>query len=362
MTHADRVAALRGLGFSAPHATLLTHVLLHSGCLLRRQVLAASGRCDGRVTTRFLRRLVRAGRTTVRLYGRRTRLYHLRHPYLYDLIEAPAAVFRARPDVAVLVRRLMTVDTLLAFQEARVLATPADKIDYFERERGVDRRRFPARPTPPTRGGRAVARRPFLDPTPVLIEPTDERVSFVYVQGPARGLAGFRTWLEAYAPLLGALPASRVVFATVDPDGFRDRVEASFGRWQRAPQAGVAAAEQRRRLALWRYFRIRKDVDLWGAWAVSPALAGAKRRLKSALPSPPDEREYAHWREHHRLFESPDRPSPDAAAVAHVGLLVHHIRARYDVFGTFVAHSLRAPGRTVRRTPSRIDSAPSRAA
>src|SRR5450756_1555593 len=92
---------------------------------------AASGCGDGRVTTKFLRRLVSRGLASRAAYARRTRLYHVRHPYLYAMVGQRESAFRRRATPSAIVRRLMVLDTLLAHPEARVLATAEEMTAYF---------------------------------------------------------------------------------------------------------------------------------------------------------------------------------------------------------------------------------------
>ncbi len=123
----DSVAELQRSGYRRRHAAFLAHVLACGGYFLRRQLLAATQQPDGGVATKFLRRLVARGYADRGVYGRRTRLYHLRDWYFYETIGDANSPCRRRADLRTIVRRLMTLDTVLAFPEARALATAEEK-------------------------------------------------------------------------------------------------------------------------------------------------------------------------------------------------------------------------------------------
>ncbi len=260
----DCVAELQRSGYRRRHAAFLAHVLACGGYFLRRQLLAATQQPDGGVATKFLRRLVARGYAHRGVYGRRTRLYHLRDGYLYETIGDANSPCRRRAGLRTIVRRLMTLDTVLAFPEARALVTAEEKRDYFGAQRRLYEGLFPMRWDRCGRHGPRCLQRVFPDRTPILVEPPDDRVSIVYVQGPGSSLAGWTTFLETYAPLLSYLPRARVVFATVDPEGFRASVETAFARWRTDPQAKVQARARARRVALRRYFELRRQVGVDG--------------------------------------------------------------------------------------------------
>jgi hypothetical protein len=255
----------------------------------------------------------------------------------------------------------MTLDTVLAFSEARTLVTLEEKRDYFGAQRGLRETLFPVRWERWGRRGPRCVRRVFPDRTPILIDPPDDRVSIVYVQGPANSLAGWTTCLEAYAPLLAHLPRARVVFATVDPEGFRASVEGTFARWRADPQASVRVRARARRVALRRYFQLRRQVEWMVSWDVPPALRAALNVARRPFADVTYDHAYEQWKLDGDALIARVGACPEEVAVAHVELLVHRIPHRYDCFGTLVAQSLRASIPTGRRHQRRIDSARPRA-
>ena len=361
MTLLDSVAELQRSGYRRRHAAFLAHVLACGGYFLRRQLLAATQQPDGGVATKFLRRLVARGYAHRGVYGRRTRLYHLRDGYLYETIGDPNSPCRRRVGLRAIVCRLMTLDTVLAFPEARALVTAEEKRDYFGAQRRLYEGLFPMRWERCGRHGPRCLQRVFPDRTPILVEPPDDRVSIVYVQGPGSTLTGWTTFLETYAPLLSYLPRARVVFATVHPEGFRASVEVAFARWRTDPQAKVRARAQARRAALRRYFQLRRQVEGMVFWDVPPGLRAALNRARRAFADSTYDDTYKRWKLEGEASFARVGSGPEAIAVAHVELLVHEIPHRYDCFGTLVAQSLRAKILTGRWPARSIHSARVRA-
>jgi hypothetical protein len=361
MTLPEAVAGLQRYGYPRRHAAFLACVLAHGGYFLRRQLLAAMERPDGAMTTKFLRRLVAHGYVRRATYARRTQLYHVHHAFFYDALGDPNSPFQRRAGLRAIVRRLMTVDTLLAFPDTRALGTADEKRDDFVTHRGVREGLLPVRWDRRGRHGPRCIRRLFPDRTPILIEPDGEGVVLVYVQGPARSLGGWTTWLETYAPVMSSLPRVRVLFATVDPEGFGAAVQATFARWQADPQAQLRARAKRRAAALRRYFQLRRQVEWMVSRDVSSTLRAALNAARRGFTDDQYDRTFERWKLDGEALIARYAACPEGVAVAHVALAVHRIAHRYDCFGTLVAQSLRAPVRGPSRRPARIDSARERA-
>jgi hypothetical protein len=361
MTLLDSIAELQRSGYRRRHAAFLANVLACGGYFLRRHLVAATQQPDGGVATTFLRRLVARGYAHRGVYGRRTRLYHLRDRYFYETIGDANSPFRHRAGLRAIVRRLMTLDTVLAFPDARALVTAEEKRDYFGAQRRLFEGLFPMRWERCGRHGPRCLYRVFPDRTPILVEPPDDGVSIVYVQGPGSSLAGWTTFLETHAPLVSYLPRARVVFATVDPEGFRASVEAAFARWRTDPQANVRARARARQMALRRYFELRRQVEWMVSWDVPPRLRAALDRARRSFAGSTYDDTYERWKLQGDASFARVGTGPEAIAVAHVELLVHEIPHRYDCFGTLVAQSLRANLLTGRWLARSLDSARERA-
>ncbi len=320
----DSVAELQRCGYRRRHAAFLANVLACGGYFLRRQLVAATQQPDGGVATKFLRRLVARGYAHRGVYGRRTRLYHLRDGYFYETIGDANSPCQRRVGVRAIVRRLMTLDTVLAFPDARALVTAEEKRDHFGSQRGLREGLFPVRWERRGRHGPRDVRRVSPDRAPILVEPPDDRVSIVYVQGPANSLAGWTTFLEIYGPLLSFLPRARA----------------------RARQA-----------ALRRYLQLRRQVEGMVSWDVPPALRAALNLARRPLADAAYDYAYERWKLDGEALIARVEPSPEQLEVAHVELVVQRIPYRYDCFGTLVAQSLRARKPRGRPRPRRIDSA-----
>jgi hypothetical protein len=354
MTLPDAVAELLRCGYPRRHAAFLAGVLAAGGYFLRRQLLAATERPDGAAITSFLRRLVAHGYVRRATYARRTQLYHVRHPFFYDALGDPNSPFQRRAGLRAMVRRLMTVDTLLALPEATALGTAEEKREYFVTNRGVREGLLPVRWDRRGRHGPRCIRQLFPDRTPILIEPDGEGVVLVYVQGPASSLGGWTTWLETYAPVMSSLPRVRVIFATVDPEGFGAPARAAFAGWQSDPQAQVRRRARRRAAALRRYCQLRRQVEWMAPSDVSVTLRAALNTARRGFTDAQYDRTFERWKLDGEALIARYAACPEGLAVAHVELVVHPIAHRYDCFGTLVAESLRAP----RRLPSPPRQAP----
>ena len=151
------------------------------------------------------------------------------------------------------------------------------------------------------------------------------------------------------------------MFATVDPEGFRASVETAFARWRTDPQAKVQARARARRVALRRYFELRRQVEWMVSWDVPPRLRAALDRARQSFAGRTYDDTYERWKLHGDASFARVGTGPEAIAVAHVELLVHEIPHRYDCFGTLVAQSLRAKLLTGRWLARSLDSARERA-
>jgi hypothetical protein len=143
---------------------------------------------------------------------------------------------------------------------------------------------------------------------------------------------------------MSSLTRVRVVFATVDPEGFGAPVRAAFARWQSDPQAQVRRRAKRRAAALRRYFQLRRQVEWMAPSDVSATLRAALNAARRGFTDAQYDRTFERWKLDGEALIARYAACPEGVAVAHVELVVHHIAHRYDCFGTLVAESLRAPG------------------
>ncbi len=358
MTYHERVAVLRHWGYPAPQAAFLAHVLVLGGCFLRRQFVAFHGRRDGRYVTTFLHRLVSFKQARRRVFGRRTCVYHLDHPALYDRMDESNSRDSRRGAPGAIVHRLMTLDVVLNHAPARVLATEAEKCDYFTRERGLSSDLFPATWYPRRRAGQRDVIRYFADRVPIVLEAADDGgVSFLYVQRPATSLAGWTTFLYAYASLLTALPRAEVVFCSVDVAGFEGSVQAVFDAWRRTARARQWREAAALRMALQRHPANRRWAEPSSGTPMSRATRAVLNAAEHRFRDPRYADLYPAWRTgaDRVLDECFSRQMP--AHVEHVTLRLRAVPHQYDAFGTAIAHDLRCPRPNTRRRRPRPDSA-----
>jgi hypothetical protein len=239
-----------------------------------------------------------------------------------------------------------------------VLATEAEKCDYFTRERGLRSDLFPARWYHRLRASQTNVLRYFADRAPILLEPVSEGgVSFLYVQGPATSLAGWTTFLHTYASLLTALPRAEVVFCSVDVAGFEPSVRAGFDGWRRTARARQWREAAALRVALNRYPANRRWAEQPSSTPMSRATRAVLNAAEHRFRDPRYADLYPAWRTggDRVLDECFSRQIP--VHVDHVTLRLHAVPHRYDAFGTAIAQDLRGPPQDRQRRRPGIQSA-----
>ena len=173
MPHLEhRTAAVQALGWSPGDAHWLALVCLYSGVFTRLQYRDWHHR-DKSAASRFVQRLTAAGVARDHpLPERRTpqRFCHVFGRTLYRVLGIENAHQRRLGSPALLWRRLLTLDCLLAYPDANWLATGSEKLQYFF-DRGYDEEELPQR----LLGDRAFDH-VNLNP----IEGGEDRVSFVF--------------------------------------------------------------------------------------------------------------------------------------------------------------------------------------
>ncbi len=146
MTFTERVAAVQVLGFDARQAAFLTTVALHSGYCLRRQYASFAALKCGKSVRDFLERLIEqqlADRVTFR--ADRGAVYHLFGRRLYHAIGQEKSRNRRHASPAVIARRLMLLDFVMAQPGADWYATEADTAALFVTRLGVPESILPKR-------------------------------------------------------------------------------------------------------------------------------------------------------------------------------------------------------------------------
>jgi hypothetical protein len=191
MTADQRVAALKGLGFTTRQSRFLATVALHSGYCLRRQYEAFAGIQYGKNVRRFLDALVER-RLADRFTGRADRghVYHLRARSLYRALGDEDNRNR-RKGSAQIARKLMLLDYVLSRPDAEWFATEAEKVHLFVQRFGVPPEALPGRMVRPSDEGTAAHARFFLRMLPLYLSGEAPVVHFVYLATEAGGRASW---------------------------------------------------------------------------------------------------------------------------------------------------------------------------
>lgn len=213
MTTSSLFDGLQWFGYTARQAAFLRLVMQFGGYFVRRHVAAFLGGGDGGLTTDFVRQLVARRHATCAVYQRKTQVLHVFAKPLYAAIGEPDNRNRRAAEPATIVRKLLTIDVVLAHKTEVFLATAGEKIDYFA-TLGVPASALPTTRYQPRGGPGSATLRHFVDKAPIWRSEADSSAVFAYVRTPFEGLDGLRTWLVAYAPLLGRLQRPRLLIAS----------------------------------------------------------------------------------------------------------------------------------------------------
>ena len=150
--HAVRCQALEMLGYTPRQAQFLVLVALHGGYFLRRQYVAFTGTPHGQAAVRFLAQCVAREHVRTLPYGRQGHVFHLYARPLYAAIGEEDNRNRRPAEWDAVIRKLMTVDFVLAHPTARFLATEEEKVALL-RERLIPAVVWPHRTYAPRRPG-----------------------------------------------------------------------------------------------------------------------------------------------------------------------------------------------------------------
>lgn len=207
----DRAQALEPLGFSPRQARFLATVALHSGYCLRRQYVASAGVGYGKNVRDFLDALVDrqlAERFTLR--ADRGHVYHLHARTIYRVLRQEDNRNRREASAALIARKVMLLDYVLAHPDVEWVATETDKVDQFADRLRVPRSDLPQRIYAGSRPGGESTTRFFPHKLPVAVAGDPPVAHFVYLATDHAG-GGFEAFLQDHAGLLGHLPAWTVV-------------------------------------------------------------------------------------------------------------------------------------------------------
>lgn len=333
MTVDERVRALGLFGFSERQTRFLVTVALHGGFCLRRQYMAFAGLTYGAGVREFLDRLV-TRKLATRLDFRRDRghVYHLHASTIYDAIGQPDNRNRRQVSAALIARKLMVLDYVLAHPDREWFATEEDKVALFTERYGVPPLHLPQRTYLAVRWNTPPTIRYFVHKLPVAVDGDPPVVSFVWLVTEVSG-EGFAQFVQDHVGLLAHLSHWRLV--AVAPRHIPglpacgpalDRVVAAAGAPR--PQAECEALR-----AAFVVLDLAERNDLR---SVSVAEIDAMHKVRER---------YEHHEFHalfHRWQRAGDAVLPDRGAAGFVaairdgrgGLLTEHLPLSYDRFGT----------------------------
>ena len=123
MTSTERGRALQGFGYTARQAQFLGLVALHGGYFLRRQYVTFTRRGHGQAAVRFLVRTTAREHVRAVPYGRHGHVFHLCARPIYAAIGEEHNRNRRIAEWDAVMRKLMTLDFVLAKPEATFWAT-----------------------------------------------------------------------------------------------------------------------------------------------------------------------------------------------------------------------------------------------
>ncbi len=332
MTFDERVTALASLGFSERQTRFLVMVALHSGFCLRRHYTAFADLQYGAGVRDFLDRLV-SRRLARRLDFRRDRghVYHLYHSSIYAALEQNDNRNRRRTSAALIARKLMLLDYVLAHREADWYATEADKVELFTSHLGVPGGELPRRVYLPQRPNVAPTTRHFIHKLPISLTGHPPVPSLVFLVTDTEGRA-FGQFLNDHLTLLNCLSEWQIVaVAPRHLPGLR-ACEAVFSDFARGRQTrGDLIAD------LETHFVTRDRIERQDWAEVSMEQINTFRETRERFASDRVEMLYARWKAGERFVLR----TPSSAACLGVpacsrgSLVTYQLPIRYDRFGTY---------------------------
>jgi hypothetical protein len=330
MTFDERVEAVEALGFTTRQATFLALAALHSGYCLRRQFAAFAGVSYGKNVRDFLDSLVTrhlAARFTIR--PDRGHLYHLQARTLYRVLRVEHSRNRRQASAALIARKLMLLDYVLAHADVEWVATEDDKVDLFAERFGLPRECLPQRTFTASEPDEEVTTRYFPHKLPVAVTGDPPTVHFVSLVTDTTG-RGLEQFLQDHAGLLRCLPHWCVTAVGPDAALRLAGADAVFARFLGSALVGLGAQLDDLR---W-YFKTRQLADCGDVARLSLPEIERFRRLRERFSGPAFSAMYDRWivGGERVLAAHAGLPTADASAVG--SLVVEPLSFDYSQFGS----------------------------
>jgi len=311
----DRRQALEMLGYTARQAAFLALVALHGGYFLRRQYLTYAGTSHGLAAIRFLARCQAREHIRVLPYGRRGHVFHVCAKPLYAAIGQENNRNRRPAEWDAVMRKLMTLDFVIAHPTARFYATETEKVEFL-RDRVIQPDIWPCRRYPPRHAGGRPTTRYFVDKMPWYQDEGDARLWIAYVDT-ERTLQGFQSFLSQYRRVLASLPSGVTYVA---PSAWHGVIHKVFTTALRSFDSGVL-----RRFAEYCHARRALDDASSNTW-LTPGQRLKYDEQRAEFLTPAFEALYAKFRQTSSIWSA----DVDAALVPSCLLRVHALGHRYD--------------------------------
>jgi hypothetical protein len=308
MTFEDRVRALEPLGFTERQTRFLVTVALHSGYCLARQYAAFAGVQYGKNVSDFFEALV-SRQILERLTFRADRghVYHLRPRPIYRAIGQADNRNRRVASAALIARKIMLLDYVLAHAEVDWIATEVDKLDLFVDRFGVLKTDLPQRRFTGASTDTSGTTRYFLDKLPVAVAGDPPCVYFLYLVTDHTG-RDFERFLMEHSRVLDALPAWTVVALGPAGSPGLTACDAAFARHAQGVLFSPSAPES---AELREFFTMRRAVDEGDLARLSVADIDRFRRLRAQFAASAFDARYAEW-----LARGDAALGPDAAVLS----------------------------------------------
>jgi hypothetical protein len=330
MTFEDRVLALEPLGFTTRQARFLATVALHSGYCLRRQYVAFAGVAYGKNVRDFLDSLVDrelAERFSVR--ADRGHIYHLSARTIYRLLKQEDNRNRREASAALIARKIMVLDYVLAHSEVEWLATEADKFELFADRFGIPQGDLPKHVYASSKPDSASTTRFFPHKLPVALVGDPPVAHFVYLAIEAAP-AAFEAFLTDHAGLFGRLPAWAVVAVALPNAASLAACEAVFARFIAQPTVALVRHSEDLRT----YFATRKAVDGGDLARLSVAEINRFRLLRDRFAGASFDTLYRDWLTRGDAAMERDRSSTAPARRSVGRLVTDTLPFDYSQFGS----------------------------
>jgi hypothetical protein len=331
MTFDERVQILRLLGLTRRQRAFLVTVALHGGFCLRRQYVTSTGRQHDEQAGAFLEGLVARGLASRFAYRRdRGYLYHLNARSIYEALGHDENRTARYSSPALIARRIMLLDYVLAVRTADWYATEQDKVALFVRQFAVPLEDLPQRVY--RAGTAAETTRYFVHRLPIAVERTGTGPTLVYLAVHGHGKP-FRHFLHDHARLLGRLPTWTIVAVCRRHTESLLRCRAIFERFV----SGATTALTRGTAdALRAYFVMRQAAEGDQIAGLSAADIDRFRAARRRFAAPAYESLYANWRVCGDAVLTQDAFGRGAAGprMGTGRLVVHELASRYEQFGS----------------------------